>query len=142
MIIKAWCDGACAPTNPGGTGGWGYVIRDGNNLELSDYGIIRPFPELSNNFAEYCAVGACIKRWMEEGRKETLHIHTDSKLVVEQMNGRWKVREGAYVRVHQRLIELRKQVPFIVTFTWIPRDKNEEADRLSKKGLIEAGIIT
>lgn len=137
---QAWCDGACEP-NPGGTGGWGFVIDLPEGGEVSGYGLMKARPDLSNNVLEYAAVGACIKRWLDLGRMSTLHIHTDSKLVVEQMLGRWKVNSGAYIPVYERLKnELLPRCPFIVTWCWVPRERNTRADKLSKRALIEAGI--
>jgi ribonuclease HI len=138
---NAWCDGAVEPRNPGGTGGWGFLIEPPEGGEpIVGYGTMMPYPELSNNVMEYCAVGLCIHHWNELNRTESLHIRTDSKLVVEQLNGNWQAKKGAYLPFYARLKVLLTEVPFSVTFEWIPREENTRADELSKKGLAELGI--
>jgi probable phosphoglycerate mutase len=57
----------------------------------------------------------------------------DSKLVVEQMSGRWQIK-------HADMRDLAKQCrdahnPTLVTYKWIPRDENSHADRLANKAL-------
>jgi len=137
----AWCDGACEPVNPGGTGGWGFYIEPPEGGEaVIGYGMMKARPDMTNNVAEFAAAGACVRKWFDLGRTETLHIHTDSKLVVEIMLGRWRAKGGAYLRVYERLQnELLPKVPFVVTWCWVPRERNAKADELSRRALLESG---
>lgn len=141
---QAWCDGACAPVNPGGTGGWGFIIELPEGGEITGYGSMKARPDMTNNVSEFCAVGAAIRRWkdLKRGPDQTLHIHTDSNLVVNIMLGRWKAKEGAYLPVYERLKVLVSDIDFIVTYTWIPRERNQRADALSRKALQELGIVS
>jgi len=62
-----------------------------------------------------------------------VEVAMDSKLVVEQMSGRWQIK-------HADMRDLAKQcrdahTPSLVTYSWIPRDENSHADRLANKAL-------
>ena len=141
-IDLAYFDGACEPKNPGGTGGWGFVIFDSEGTELaSNCGAMRARPEMTNNVAEYAAAGAAIKAYKEMSRPGPLLLHGDSKLVVMQMTGKWQVRQGAYVPVYERLVDLVRSCSFEIFWEWVPREQNSIADRLSKKALRHHGII-
>lgn len=88
MTDYGYFDGACEPDNPGGTGGWGFVLFAGDGSKLAEeYGVLRSKPTMTNNVAEYTAAGMAVKRYKESGRPGPLLLHGDSKLVVEQMLG-------------------------------------------------------
>jgi probable phosphoglycerate mutase len=133
MTHTANFDGACEPTNPGGWGGWGFVIHTPTGEELLARGGLLPRgPAMTNNVAEYTAALECVRAWIE--------LRGDSKLVVEQMCGRWQVKQGAYVAVHRELRALLGAHTVAVTWTWIPRTQNARADELSKQELVKAGV--
>jgi ribonuclease HI len=137
----AYFDGAVEPVNPGGTGGWGFVLRSRDGKLLREgHGVLKARPTMTNNFAEYVAAGMAVKTYQETGRSGPLLLRGDSKLVVEQMSGRWRVRSGCYVPVYERLQALLGRCPFEVRWEWVPRHKNAEADGLSKRGLIDVGV--
>lgn len=66
-------------------------------------------------------------------------LHGDSLLTVNQMTGAWRVKGGLYLPYHRRARELAGRFSNI-TFVWIPREENSEADLLSKAVLKEKGI--
>jgi ribonuclease HI len=136
----AYCDGACEPVNPGGTGGWGFIIKDeAGNLLTSGYGALEAGPEMTNNVAEYMSGAMCVKAYRQLGRPGPLLIRGDSKLMVMQMRGEWKVKAGAYVKVYRKLKDLVAACTFQIQWEWVPREQNGEADELSKKGILEVG---
>jgi probable phosphoglycerate mutase len=57
----------------------------------------------------------------------------DSKLVVEQMSGRWQIKHADMRKLAQSAREAHS--PSLVNYTWIPRDENSHADRLANKAL-------
>jgi len=62
-----------------------------------------------------------------------LEIYMDSKLVIEQMSGRWKIKHPdmqALAREARELIGPRQ-----VTFTWVPRDQNRRADAAANRAM-------
>lgn len=82
----------------------------------------------SNNVAEYQGLIAGLKAVNEIDSKATILVKMDSKLVVEQMSGRWKVK-------HPNMKELAKQAfathdPKLVSYQWIPREENSHADSI------------
>ena len=137
----AYTDGACEPRNPGGTGGWGYVLLDADGATLAEgYGVLPARPTMTSNVAEYGAACQAVLAYRDLGRPGPLLVRTDSQLVVHQMRGEWRVRGGHYVPVHARLQQFLLGCECRVAWEWIPRDENERADVLSKRGLEEAGI--
>jgi ribonuclease HI len=72
---------------------------------------------------------------------EPITIYSDSQLVVNQMSRKWQIKEGGgiYTPYAQKCAQFMTQIPFI-KFQWIPRDKNEFADALTKRALEEVGI--
>lgn len=98
----------------------------------------------SNNIAEYLALKAAIK-WLNSQEYSGICVFNgDSKLVCEQMQGNWRIGEGAYVKyaqeAKQSLKELFRKTGGDCMFRWIPREQNEAADFLSKKALTDKGI--
>lgn len=141
MSDYGFFDGACEPRNPGGTGGWGFVLFSASGEKLTEsFGLLRAKPSMTNNVAEYIAAGCAVKAYRELGRDGPLLLHGDSQLVVKQMQGQWQVRSGAYIRVYDRLRSLLTECGFTVQWKWVPREKNQLADDLSKKALVDAGI--
>ena len=128
LIIEA--DGG-SRGNPGLSGAGAVVIdaASGNILrEISEaVGIA------TNNVAEYSAVIFALEVAFEIDPAAEIVVRMDSKLVVEQMSGRWKIKHpdmlalGARV---QQLISGKK-----VEFVWIPREQNVLADALANKAM-------
>jgi ribonuclease HI len=136
-ILTAFFDGACGPINPGGHVGYGAIIYHERKViwECSE----RFYPkegqedQTSNNLAEYCAFQAVVEHLLDsELDTHDTTIYGDSKLVIEQMSGRWKISKGIYLIIaletHGMLSQFRK----LPTLKWIPREQNTIADALSK----------
>lgn len=139
-MIEVWFDGAVEPVNPGGWGGYGAAIyRDSEKLhEIS--GVIQKSPETSNNVAEYRALIEALSWLVVHGyAEEEILIRGDSRLVIEQMWGTWKIKAGLYA-------PLARQCKAIVArFSrlrgrWVPREENGPADELSKRELKRIGV--
>ncbi len=84
----------------------------------------------NNNEAEYLWVYYAIKRVVELWHKD-IEIYADSKLVVEQMSWKWKIKAPNLAEIKKELDLIIKQNSLNVTYFWIPREQNKEADRLS-----------
>lgn len=139
MKIDCFVDGACEPRNPGGTGSWGaYAVSDGV-VVIEECGVIGDGPTISNNVAEYAALFEALKLIKEKfGTTPDITVFSDSQLVIKQMNREWPVRQGLYVEMAQKALHFATQFPMI-TYVWIPRDRNTFADALSKRALAEKG---
>ncbi|MBC7463583.1 MAG: bifunctional RNase H/acid phosphatase [Actinobacteria bacterium] len=115
--------------NPG-PAGYGAVVHEGNVIvaELYDYiGIA------TNNVSEYSGLIAGLKAIHEIDPNATIDVRMDSKLVVEQMSGRWQIKHADMRTLAKEAREAHE--PTFVTYTWIPREENAHADRLANKAL-------
>lgn len=132
-MITIFTDGG-ARSNPG-PAGIGVVAkrggRDGETLfTLSEF-----LGDATNNFAEYTAVIRALETCIEKKYTyESLSFLLDSKLVVEQVQGNWKVKEATLRPLVARVQELTQHFP-VVTFTHIPRAENAEADALANEAM-------
>ena len=119
--------GEIEPGNPG-IGTYGFVVYwDGKRIK-EDCAVVGE--NVTNNYAEYAGLVQALK-YLDRYREERIVIRSDSKLLVNQMKGEWRARKGQYLEKHQearKLAERFKQLEF----GWIPREKNKEADRLSR----------
>ena len=86
----------------------------------------------TNNVAEYGGLIAGLEMYNEHTPEAELEVRMDSKLVVEQMSGRWKIKHPSMRPLASRAHEL---APFGTTYTWIPRERNAHADRLVNQAL-------
>jgi broad specificity phosphatase PhoE/ribonuclease HI len=91
----------------------------------------------TNNVAEYRGLIAGLE---EAAALGATHVaaRLDSKLVVEQMSGRWRVKHPDLVPLRQRATELAA-VFDAVSYAWIPREENAHADRLANEAMDAAG---
>ena len=87
----------------------------------------------TNNVAEYRALIAGLDDAVKMGVTEAA-VLMDSKLVVEQMSGRWKVKHPDLIKLHAQAQTLASRLPR-VTYTWIPRARNSHADRLANEAM-------
>jgi len=123
-MLVIFTDGASLG-NPGPMGIGVVIYRDGFVIEeLSEY-----LGHGTNNIAEYTAVIRALETVHELGDSEA-HIKSDSQLVVRQLNGEYKVRDLELRPLKERIEHLCKGLQ--VRFEHIPREKNNEADKLSK----------
>jgi ribonuclease HI len=127
-------DGA-ARGNPGPAGaGIVFTTEDGIVQSFGEY-----LGEATNNVAEYRALIAGISKAIEIGVME-LHVHSDSELIVNQLNGHYKVKnpqlQELYFSVIKAIASFEK-----VTFTHVPREKNKEADRLANLAIDAKGPV-
>ena len=117
--------------NPG-PAGYGAVVRDavtGEVLAERAAGIGRA----TNNVAEYGGLIAGLTAALELDPSE-VEVRMDSKLVVEQMSGRWQVKHPAMKPLAAEAQALVRRLSG-VRFRWIPRAKNAHADRLANEAM-------
>ena len=136
--IDCWFDGCCEPTNPGGHAAYGVVIEVDGETKLMTGDYVGCGSGISNNVAEYAGVIRILETLADI--PGTAVIHGDSKLVINQLGGKWKSHGGLYVPYMQKAKELLKPLKGRVKFQWIPREKNEMCDGLSKDVLRNRGV--
>ncbi|MGQ9630249.1 MAG: reverse transcriptase-like protein [bacterium] len=98
-------------------------------------GISRKVSASTGNEAEYLAAIAGMEMALEMGIKRIL-LQTDSQLVVNQIRGDWETRSPNLYPLWRRAVDLRDKFDYF-NIEWIPRDKNKEADRLSREAAAE-----
>jgi len=128
MLAEVYIDGLCRPLGPTRVAAYGFVIRTPGAI-VEGSGIAGVGSGVSSNLAEYSALIEALRKSLEMGINEVV-VNSDSKLLVSQMRGLWKVRKGMYVGKHAEAAELSKKFRGI-EFRWVPREENREADRLS-----------
>jgi ribonuclease HI len=102
----AWFDGACEPVNPGGTASFGVVIKDEyGSVLLKESGFAGKGKAMSNNVAEYAGVLHILK-YLASRPPGRIAIHGDANLVINQLNGRWRIRKGLYLSIATETKEL------------------------------------
>jgi ribonuclease HI len=123
------CDGA-ARGNPGPAGiGVSITDRDGRLVDEIAEGI----GETTNNVAEYTAAIRGLRRAAELGASQ-VHLRSDSKLLIEQLSGRYKVRAAHLQDLYREA--MGEAVGFeAVRYEHVRRELNREADRLANRGV-------
>ena len=91
--------------------------------------------------AEYVAAIRALEWLAEHGYRGAVRAYGDSQLVVRQMDGSYRVRAEHLRAYHDRLLQLTRSFAS-VEFEWVPRERNERADELSKRALDEASADT
>ncbi|WGL51056.1 bifunctional RNase H/acid phosphatase [Nocardioides sp. BP30] len=116
--------------NPG-PAAYGAVLKDAvTGAVLAEDGT--PIGTATNNVAEYSGLIAGLKLAAEFAPGARIEVRMDSKLVVEQMSGRWQVKHPAMKPLAQ---EARALAPAGTTYTWVPREQNKHADRLANEAM-------
>jgi len=89
----------------------------------------------TNNVAEYTAALEGLKRASELGATDVL-LRSDSKLLIEQLSGRFRVKNPTLQRLYTEVRATAKAFAR-VNYEHVPREKNKEADRLANRGVDE-----
>ncbi|HVF06374.1 MAG TPA: bifunctional RNase H/acid phosphatase [Frankiaceae bacterium] len=118
--------------NPG-PAGYGAVVRDAATNEVLAE-VAAGIGRASNNVAEYRGLIAGLRAAAELGDVESVEVRMDSKLVVEQMNGRWQVKHPDMRVLAREAAEVVGTLPR-VTFGHIRRELNGHADRLANEAM-------
>lgn len=145
-VIEGWFDGVCEPKNPGGHAASGVLVKVNGEIRYSNGTYIAGGPKASNNVAEYAACAEVMVYIRGLDLPGIVTIRGDSRLVIEQLNGRWKINGGLYMPYHEAAKAAYKQLQRYygirnVHLQWIPRDENSECDVSSKKVLLDRGIV-
>ncbi|MFC7675726.1 bifunctional RNase H/acid phosphatase [Mycolicibacterium sp. GCM10028919] len=94
----------------------------------------------TNNVAEYRGLIAGLEAAADVGATEVV-VAMDSKLVVEQMTGRWRVKHADMIPLNEKARSLAAEFDH-VSYGWIPREKNSHADRLANEAMDAAADET
>lgn len=134
--IVGYFDGSTLLSNPGvvGAGAWleftnGY--RTGRSESTGQIG--------TNNEAEYRGLILLLETAIAFGCRR-LTVRGDSRLVINQMTGVWRVSKPELRVLFDVAKLLEGRIPEGVTYEWTPRGRNSNADRMSRKALAEEGL--
>jgi probable phosphoglycerate mutase len=117
--------------NPGAAAGGAVVLDPETGQVVARAGVL--CGHASNNVAEYRGMIEGLDIALAMAPEGSVHVRMDSKLVVEQMSGRWKIKHPDMqdlARAARELIGSRS-----VTFEWIPREENARADAAANVAL-------
>ena len=119
--------------NPGPAGYGVRIQHDNETVDLKE-----SLGTCTNNIAEYSGLLAAL-RWAVAHGCSTLHIKSDSLLLVQQMKGVYKVKSPGLQTLHEEARGLVRQIGR-VTFEHVRRELNEDADRLANEAMDEAAL--
>ncbi len=135
MSLIIYTDGG-ARGNPGPAASGAVIFHNGTRVgQVSEY----LGDGLTNNWAEYEAVILALREAKRLGLAgESLEMRLDSKLVVEQVSGNWKIKEPS---LKPKVMEIRTLLADFpgARLVHIPREQNKEADRLVNEALDAVG---
>ncbi|GGO74713.1 bifunctional RNase H/acid phosphatase [Nocardioides deserti] len=116
--------------NPG-PAAYGAVLKDADTgAVIAEDGTA--IGRATNNVAEYSGLIAGLRLAVEHAPGARVEVRMDSKLVVEQMSGRWKIK---HPDMQPLAAEAKQLAPAGTTYTWVPRAQNGHADRLANEAL-------
>jgi probable phosphoglycerate mutase len=128
LIIEA--DGG-SRGNPGSAGSGAVVIDAKTGQVIRE--IARYIGTATNNVAEYVALLAGLQAALEINPHASVLVRMDSKLVIEQMSGGWKIKHPDMIALGAQVQELIRGKE--ITWKWIPREQNSLADSLANKAM-------
>ena len=126
MKYKVFTDGASLG-NPG-EAGCGFVVKDESGKTI--YEGAKSLGVSTNNVAEYFGLISAAE-YVKTLNPQFVEFFLDSELVVKQIKGEYKVKNSFLLQLWSRAVELLRDIDH--TISHIPREKNIEADFLSKK---------
>ena len=141
MPLTIYFDGLCLPKNPGGVATYGFVVKRGSKTIHEEGGLAAPpfTPQATNNVAEYTGVLKALEWADREGlAAEEILVRGDSELVIRQLKGEYKVKSPSIVDLFNRVRALARTFTKL-TFEWVPREENGEADAMTNRAYAEFG---
>ncbi|GAA2585307.1 bifunctional RNase H/acid phosphatase [Actinomadura fulvescens] len=118
--------------NPG-PAGYGALVRDAVTGEVLAE-VAESIGHATNNVAEYRGLIAGLRAAADLDPGARVEVRMDSKLVVEQMSGRWKIKHPDMIPLALEAREAAKGLG-AVSYGWIPRNRNAHADRLANEAM-------
>lgn len=134
MAVALFFDGLCMPRNPGGVATFGYVVYSEGKRLHEGCGFVGAGmfgDDVSNNVAEYHALIRGLEHLLSTGYDGEIEVKGDSQLVISQLRGEYAVRASRLIGLHRKALALLGRFKR-AELSWIPREENSEADRLSR----------
>jgi len=138
MLIEGWFDGVCEPYNPGGHVAYGAAVTIDGQVVFEEAKYVGVGSGMTSNVGEYAGVTAVLRYLV--GVEGSAIIRGDSNMVVNQLNGKWRAKQGAYLPYYHVAKELWDEIRERCQLVWIPREQNNVCDSLSKQVLKDRGV--
>jgi ribonuclease HI len=129
-LLTIHTDGA-ARGNPG-PAAYAYVIQRQGQPPIEEAGLLG---ETTNNQAEYTALVKALEHALELGGDHRVVVHSDSELMVKQLNGEYRVKNEELRPLYEEALDLRGRFKGAVTFVHVRRAQNKRADELCNEAL-------
>lgn len=142
MIYSIWTDASIEPENPGGILAWAFLVKH-NNIVIHQQAKIHGWgPDMTNNKGEYLAVVAAVHWLLELPKEKQLMtvINSDSQLIVNQCMGTWKCNDKDLMVYNRLITEGKKRYSKDIHMKWVSRERNKEADALSRSLYTEKAL--
>jgi len=136
MDLVAFIDGG-ARGNPG-PAAIGVIVRDADGNVLLEEG--KAIGHATNNEAEYRALIHLLEKCASDpliraSGAKTLHVRSDSTLLVMQITGKWKIKEPRLRALYDEVQKAKNGLPFALRIRHVPREKNKDADKLVNQAM-------
>jgi len=132
MAIVAYIDGG-ARGNPG-PAGYGVRVENEHGTLINEFSGF--LGSATNNVAEYNGLLAALTYAQENGHR-SVHIKSDSELLVKQMRGEYRVKNAGLQPLYERARAIARGLDR-VTFEHVRREQNKDADRLANLAMDDA----
>lgn len=129
-VLTIYTDGA-SRGNPGAAA-FAYVISREGQPPIEEAECLG---DATNNQAEYTALVRALERALQLGPHHRLLIHSDSELMVKQMNGEYRVKNADLRDLYEQACALRQRFANEVTIRHVRRALNKRADELCNQAL-------
>lgn len=129
-VLTIYTDGA-SRGNPGAAA-FAYVISRDSQTPIEQAGCLG---QMTNNQAEYTALVRALERALELGPHHRVLLHSDSELMVKQMNGEYRVKNEDLRSLYEQACALRRRFEGPVTIRHVRREQNKRADQLCNEAL-------
>jgi ribonuclease H / adenosylcobalamin/alpha-ribazole phosphatase len=118
--------------NPG-PAGYGALVTDASTGEVLAE-LAEALGTATNNVAEYSGLVAGLRAAVSIAPGADVEVRMDSRLVVEQMSGRWQIKDATLRSLAEQAKEATSRLGNM-TYTWVPRARNAQADRLANQAM-------
>lgn len=125
-----------------GISGYGWLITMKGVEIAHGFGLFAHRSTASSSMAEYLALIEGLDALVDlRVETELIEVHGDAKCVIDQMQGLSSVSSLSLRKLHRRACKLERNFHSL-SWCWVPRQKNRQADQLSRRGLRYLGLAT
>lgn len=138
MMVTVYVDGSCRGNGTAeAVGGIGIVAYESSGIKVCELAFRINDPHTTNNEMEYFALATALESLFKDNAilmppTKTVTFYSDSKLVVNQVNGLWQIKNEYLKSYYLKIRDIIESAPCKINVEWVPREKNKEADNLAQ----------